>query len=154
MKSKKLLRKMLVTALRSGLYEQGMFSLHYRPKEGKGKFCCLGVACDITDPHGWKPEKKPTSQGITYEFDDDTCFLPDTVRRKYGFTNKRGEFKFDSLPAELQERIRVALTKNDVTYNAERYTEESLFNLNDLGLPFDIIADIIEAEPKGMFSGK
>ena len=37
-----------IAALRSGKYEQGKGRL----REGD-KFCCLGVACDLTDPDAW-----------------------------------------------------------------------------------------------------
>lgn len=37
-----------IEALRGGKYEQGQSFLRY-----EGKFCCLGVLCDIVDPDGW-----------------------------------------------------------------------------------------------------
>ena len=40
-----------VAALRSGKYQQGRGALR------KGDtFCCLGVACDLIDPHGWEED--------------------------------------------------------------------------------------------------
>lgn len=36
-------------ALRSGKYKQGKGRL----KDSEGRFCCLGVACDLADPKGW-----------------------------------------------------------------------------------------------------
>lgn len=37
-------------ALRSGEYEQGRGLL----RESEEAFCCLGVACDVLDPDGWR----------------------------------------------------------------------------------------------------
>lgn len=39
-----------IVALRSGKYEQGHRRLHR-----DGKFCCLGVACDVSGLGQWKP---------------------------------------------------------------------------------------------------
>lgn len=38
-----------IAALRSGKYIQGQKYL-----QADGKFCCLGVACDVIDSNGWK----------------------------------------------------------------------------------------------------
>lgn len=45
-----------VEALRSGKYEQGTEQLY-----SEGKYCCLGVLCDIVDPRGrkWKRATLP-----------------------------------------------------------------------------------------------
>lgn len=39
-----------VAALRSGNYKQGVGTL----RSDSGKFCCLGVLCDVADPTKWK----------------------------------------------------------------------------------------------------
>lgn len=36
-------------ALRSGKYEQGICYL-----QNNGRFCCLGVLCDLMEPDGWQ----------------------------------------------------------------------------------------------------
>lgn len=44
------LRQKWIDALKSGRYKQGKSAL----KNKHGGYCCLGVACDIVDPNGWK----------------------------------------------------------------------------------------------------
>lgn len=44
------LRDKWIDALLSGAYEQGTSAL----RTADGKFCCLGVLCDIVDPSGWR----------------------------------------------------------------------------------------------------
>lgn len=38
-------------ALRSGVYQQGVNALL-----NNGKYCCLGVLCDVIEPNGWLKE--------------------------------------------------------------------------------------------------
>lgn len=45
---KKEIMEKWVEALRSGDYKQGQLMLN------TGKFCCLGVLCDISDVHQWE----------------------------------------------------------------------------------------------------
>lgn len=46
------LKQKWVEALRSGKYKQGKEAL--RRCEPEESFCCLGVLCDIVDPHNWE----------------------------------------------------------------------------------------------------
>lgn len=48
-----------LAALRSGKYEQGQSQL--RPTDTE--FCCLGVLCDLLNPH-W--DKRPTGDGYNH----------------------------------------------------------------------------------------
>lgn len=41
--------KSWLAALRSGKYKQGASAL-----QRDGRFCCLGVLCDVADPTGWR----------------------------------------------------------------------------------------------------
>lgn len=41
-------QKKWIEALRSGQYQQGAGSLNR-----EGRFCCLGVLCDLIDPNAW-----------------------------------------------------------------------------------------------------
>lgn len=59
-----------VAALRSGKYKQGKGYLQRTP----GKFCCLGVLCNVIDPAGWK--------GLKY--DGRAATLPDSVQEMCG----------------------------------------------------------------------
>lgn len=56
-----------LTALRSGEYKQGRNFLRQTNPNGKDRFCCLGVLCDIVDPTKWKSNEviKPYDEHIT-----------------------------------------------------------------------------------------
>lgn len=63
-----------VAALRSGKYKQGKSAL----QTWDGKFCCLGVLCDLIDPEGW--ELRSTFCALyNYKTDTRTGFLPDSL---------------------------------------------------------------------------
>lgn len=70
------LKSKWIAALRSGDYVQGRTSLRK-----DGKFCCLGVACDLLDPTKWSSE--PTKWG-DYEYRGDTTIWPWFVSDKFG----------------------------------------------------------------------
>lgn len=59
-----------IEALRSGKYEQGKACL----KTEDSKFCCLGVACDITNPNGWYKE-----DGKTYFNGGHKAYAPEYI---------------------------------------------------------------------------
>lgn len=71
-----------IDALRSGKYEQGIGDLH-----NNGKFCCLGVACDL-----FKDELEvfENSEGI-FEYDNKYYTLPKKMVEKLGLYDGRGK---------------------------------------------------------------
>lgn len=99
-----------VAALRSGKYPQGKEFLN-----NGGKFCCLGVLCEIAIDEGLPVNKDMTSVEVHY--DDRLSTLPRSVCTWAGLGN--------DLPSAGRE---------------------SLSSLNDNGMPFTEIADIIERE--------
>jgi len=108
-------RKQWAEALRSGKYEQGRNVLR------KGdKFCCLGVACDISGLGQWEQE------GYT----------------DYVYNTNRGCNR-----VELVEMVKNWLgvtTRSVDIYNG--VFNDSLISLNDSGINFITIADIIESD--------
>ena len=113
-------RAELVEALRSGRYKQGRNAL----RNQKGRFCCLGVACDISGLGKWVINN--IYDKISYL--GKASFLPKEVMAYYGFSNSRGKF------------------------GDSRITGEALSYYNDAGgYNFKEIANLIEREPRGMF---
>ncbi len=60
-----------VVALKSGLYKQGESFL-----KRDGRYCCLGVLCEVTNPPGWDPaggeiKYVESSDGENEEYADD-----------------------------------------------------------------------------------
>jgi hypothetical protein len=85
-------------------------------KSKSGHFCCLGVLCDISGLSEWKLEE----EGLPYEkYFNSNALLPEPVRTWAGIYNIFGRFHTN---APL----------------------ESLATLNDDGLSFEQIADLIE----------
>lgn len=74
--------KRLVAALRSGDYKQTMGQLR-----NGGGFCCLGVACNLFDPTGWREDM--TYNNVKY-------MLPADVQDFFGFTYGNATFGQDS----------------------------------------------------------
>lgn len=70
---KKTIADLWIANLRSGKYEQGLRALHR-----DGKFCCLGVLCDLADPRGWytRPGARFKSWRVPY---GETGVLPREV---------------------------------------------------------------------------
>ncbi len=110
--------KLWIEALRSGRYEQGTGSL----RETEGKYCCLGVLCDLAATRGvglWEPT---SNRDVPYSFlgSDDT------------------------LPKKVMEWA--GMSSNDGSFGGEDPTESSLMNLNDNSrFDFKQIANVIEA---------
>ena len=119
-------RAKLVEALRSGKYKQEKGALH-RDELG---YCCLGVACEISGLGTWVGANvTDQSRVMSYKIDGALTgysVLPELVREYYGFSSDNGTF----------------LNKD---------VEDALSALNDMGVRFDAIADIIESEPEWLF---
>ena len=119
--------KLWVSALRSGEYQQGKGQLSLN-----GRFCCLGVACDIYEKYtGDELPKDRNSNyihagtyGIHHAKNLHSQF--NKVREWLGLSFCNGHFKNGSV-------------------------ENSLTSLNDSAIPFTDIANIIQSEPLGLF---
>ena len=115
-------RRLWVEALRSGEYEQGRKVLCM-----KNEFCCLGVACDLfvkSRPNVIRV--KVDDDGIT-TYGHSRFYMPKSVQEWLGLNSDTGKF----FPGDA-----------GTVY---------LSNLNDGGITFAEIADIIESEPEGLF---
>lgn len=105
-----------VEALRSGKYKQTQGVL----RSSANHFCCLGVLCDIVDPHAWG----------TLDTVETQVNGKDVSKRARGWGADENR---TSLAIETNRR-----TGLDATY------ENTLIALNDDGKPFSVIADYIE----------
>lgn len=131
-------RRDWVKALRSGQYQQGRKQL-----KDTDFFCCLGVACDISGKSEWK--------GTTYLSNKN--YMPQSVMALYGLNRKDGDYKHDSLPEDLKRRIVETVTAGTAHAGITSNLPVSLAEVNDFGDDFELIADIIEAEPEGLLRG-
>jgi len=109
----------LVKALRSGVYKQGRGVL----VDGKDRFCCLGVACNISNlPLQWK-----NTMSGDFSIGGEVTELPSSIQEEYGFYSDIGRLRDHNSFMEI---------------NNKRYN--SLAGANDDGCTFDQIADFIE----------
>jgi hypothetical protein len=86
------------------------------------KYCCLGVLCSLVEP-GTKREINTSLQynGVI-SWGDEVSWLPTHIKEKVGLRTECGDF-----------------------------ADNSLTTLNDEGMSFSEIADLIESRPKGLF---
>lgn len=113
-------RKQWVAALRSGNYQK----IKGRLKRDEG-FCCLGVACDISNIGSWYEN---VNGGIQYTGtieNVNVSLIPDEVRDWLGLQSGDGAYSASSLWRD-----------NDSYTDIKSFAD---------------IADIIESEPEGLF---
>ena len=125
-------RKKWIDALRSGNYQQTTDGyLHL-----DGKYCCLGVLCDVYE--------KETGRKV-----EATISLP-TGPETFGF-----KYDFETLETFPQVMEWVGLRNRIGLYDEVDEVDEngqcSLSHKNDYGFSFEEIAEIIEREPDGLF---
>lgn len=119
------IKTLWLEALRSGDYQQGKSVL-----QGDGKFCCLGVLCDLAERAGVIEGVSQPSARTDYE----------TVRvYKDGYA---GTFnQTEVLPLKVRDWAQISDASPLVSLPA---MNPSLAELNDSGMSFNEIADVIE----------
>ena len=133
------IKKKWLAALRSGKYKQTRNQLREVVADGEDGFCCLGVLCDVVNPNGWD---------VTHEerayFCNDSSWVRDATLppdiQDIADIDEGGDFRLKSLPLRLRLRIQKELPGAALNVS-------SLSGLNDAGASFELIADIIEADP-------
>ena len=168
-----------LAALREADFGQANGYLRRDDDYGKPHYCCLGVACEISGIGDWYDlDLDPDADGsewtaiaavrayaILADGDDDldpelldpgfighTRRLPAEVRYQLGLSTETGEYVAtpEWLVALARDYPEAAATLAD----ANLYLAGggfSLASLNDAGIPFAVIADVIESNPQGLF---
>lgn len=126
------IQKKWVEALRSGEYRQGEGYL----QDHEGKFCCLGVACEI----------------FSLEYHHSDSFLPSEAIPRLKLRDEAGDI-FSSLAVEELEKYLVTEEDKRIYRNAceDGYAYTDLAQINDNGYSFKMIANIIENESERIF---
>lgn len=106
----------LVDALRSSKYKQGFAALKY-----DDCMCVLGVACDISNLGQWEHLTLSDTYCYMTPISSSRTHLPPDVIAYYGFPNDDPRIDYGE-------------------------TTETLSNLNDSGLPFTTIANLLEEQ--------
>lgn len=127
-----------VKALRSGEYEQGSGSLNKA-----GKFCCLGVLCDLAVKAGVPVQVRQAACDCLDDWDDDPehrC-TPDVEEIEYDFNSSYPPIKVQDWAGITSPDPVVAVPESD-----DPGKRSSLSVLNDEGRTFAEIADLIEEQ--------
>jgi hypothetical protein len=123
-----------VAALQSGEYQQGQQQL----RRGD-KFCCLGVACDLI-----------AKDGGGYWSDDVFYLKPRRIRDIFKSSSELSD-KY-KLPPALAKRLGIGRDPEvpgvirDYVPSGSAGLHATLASLNDQGVPFHVIAEIIEED--------
>jgi hypothetical protein len=116
-----------VAALRSGDYIQGKGQLCAEDHEGKMRHCCLGVLSELAVKAGVAERTRLMRDLPIVDFDGVTGFLPKSVQEWA---------ELDSESPSVAGPFKGVLTSAGAV---------SLAGLNDAGVPFEKIAELIEA---------
>lgn len=139
------IRDQWIEELRSGNYDQGGGDLHAIIPKGfdvyDEKFCCLGVLCLMAKRAGVvQDERVLAGRAVAYGASGETAYLPEEVIEWAGL---KYEGKRQYTESDIEEP-RGFLTQG-TRENAWR-DSESLSGMNDSGVPFDEIADVIQTK--------
>lgn len=135
-----------IDELRSGKYVQGRGDLHYigyvrsedgTPEPSNEKFCCLGILCKMAADAG-AIEAEDGASVVRYGVEGESTYLPDEVVEWAGLKYE-GERAYANSQVEEARGVLVATRDN-------RVQPRSLAIMNDGGVPFDEIADVIQTE--------
>lgn len=131
------IKKIWLDALRSGEYKQGDGVLAKTVEwDEKPRYCCLGVLCDIAAKQGVPIEITPPKDEVfnEWEFDNETESLPESVREWAGIEDSLGGF-----PNASENSM-------DTWYTHGGRHFINLADMNDKGVTFEELADVIEKE--------
>jgi len=146
-----------VAKLRSGRHRQGIGAL-ISEQDGNRHYCCLGLAYTVIPDTEIIPSQ---TRGVMRcrvrgEEDYSSDVLTEGGRVALGLNDDIGSFSWASLEKKaphLAKRI-IDSTQSDDAKFLIQTSDVSLATLNDAGVSFETIADVIEAEPDGLFTSE
>lgn len=148
--------KAWVAELRSGRHQQAVGAL-VTEQRGVRRYCCLGLAYTVMPDA--VIEANPDSQWgrfrcrLQSEPDANCDELTESGRDALELSDTIGSFSWESLrekAPQLAKRVLESLQDKEAKFVIES-SDVSLATLNDYGVAFTTIADVIEAEPDGLF---
>lgn len=135
-----------IDALRSGTYTQAQGNLRQiEDNAGSVGYCCLGVLCtlnpDLVVPRGEFPGYGALpgfegANGATYNVYNE--LLPTPLAERYFGGDENPQVHLHDLTNEIIETI------SETYFSIRGADSVGLADLNDNGVPFDVIATIIE----------
>ena len=145
-------RDKLCDALRSGKFTQGIDFMLVQTITGAYEYCCLGVACEISGMGNWSvlAATKNLYGTSVQQYEASQVKLPENVRDFYGFRTVSGVF----WGSEWSRMVKHGIISDAASSIGDAIEQNSQFasltELNDLGVDFNTIANVIEFEPKGL----
>jgi len=148
-------REQLIHRLRTGGYVQGKGSL-LAELYGEKRYCCLGVASqqfiEEVENSGCAWNKSKRAEGIIEFINENNSYasyLPETVRDYFGFEgdNPKIHIKDELELRKLWDIVKHTITTHDSFHSfCDGYANGifSLADLNDQGVSFAAIADVLE----------
>lgn len=145
-----------IADLRSGKYKQWKGML-----ECSAGYCCLGVLAANLEVEG--VVRQVNDDCVAYyehELDHNSGVvlssevLPQQMATAVGLRSLLGAFYIRRLDPEVYARVLDSLDEHrlgDVKHAYDTDSTISLAALNDYGVPFEVIADVIEARPERLF---
>lgn len=139
--------KQWLTNLESGKYKQCKEQLC--DKQGsKLAYCCLGVAYRTLGA------KRAKNGCFEFHADEEGFSLGPAAQKALGIPTNEGGFDWDDLQRKRPKLCATLIVDYGVIprHGAPPTLSCSLVHLNDKGVPFDLIAKVIRARPKGLFA--
>ena len=142
-------KKRWLKALRSGEYPQTENALVEMWGGKPVGYCCLGVACAVSSEKYVQGVEKFFAPVGTDPDHWENLALPSAVMSAYGFESSVGDYNISDLPPEVEQKIKQALLDagpgSKYVHGMNLNNHNSLALLNDAGVPFHVIADVVEA---------
>jgi hypothetical protein len=129
--------KQWVDALKSGTYQQGTGKLHATDINGTCMYCCLGVLCDLY------MQQNPDELDVQVVTRKSDVFLQHTQMLSIG-DDSITVYDNDSLVLPLRVREWAGMHDALGRFTNASHAQDSLAELNDHGMSFDRLADVIE----------
>ena len=98
-------QKAWVAALKSGAYQQATAYLRIDDADGISRYCCLGVACDISGLGEWKEHRNTAPNGLLYQTESGALdkTMPVEVQEYFGITSDARGIEFTTHLMELND---------------------------------------------------
>lgn len=128
-----------LAALRSGEYKQTQGTLHYRDRQGNDSYCCLGVLCEITE--NCTSDYDEAHEQFVYHYGSSSSLSSDTL--PFELAQEIGE-DVDTICVLNSAAVAPIIKDLYPSIVKGMENETALSELNDEGVDFLAIADIID----------
>lgn len=134
-----------INALLSGRYKQNNRELVSFADSEVDSLCCLGVLNDISDLGIWNASDQAyIAEDLSGEFNWNEEFITHPLVAEWAEISR--DPKIDLTNIELSESIKDNLSIKSLIYNNTKKTKAYISELNDAGITFEQLAQIIQEQ--------